>query len=199
MAIDSKIPEVSVLRGEVERTFGRPLQIHSDFEALREEIFERTRQHVSETTLERLWEYSTRGYEGVQRRTLDVLCGYIGVESWQKFTDNLKKTALSESAFFDEDTVNASSLAPGDRIRIGWHPDREIIIRYEGGDRFFTEESRNAKIQPGDTFSCLQFQLHAPLYLENLRDSAGAQRGVRYGVGLRNGITMLQLLPKDQA
>lgn len=194
MAIDSKIPEISVLKTRVEESFGVPLRVHSDFEALRNEIFSKTKEMVSETTLERLWGYSTRGYETVSRRTLKVLCAFIGVADWDAFLRMLKDEGGSESDLFDSESVKVSDIKPGYRLRIGWPPDRLCTIRYLGGNRFVAEETLNAKLQPGDTFSCLQFQLHSPLFLTDLRDASGGLKGANYGVGLRRGLTTLQIL-----
>ena len=191
MAIECKIPEISVLRQNVESYFGRPLRVHSDFVALCDEIFDKTKDHISETTLERLWNYSTRGYETVSLRTLNVLCAFIGERDWENFLVSLKDKSSSESDLFSTEYVETKDLLPGDRLKIGWQPDRLCIVRYLGGNRFVVEESRNGKLCKGDTFSCLQFILHQPLYLDHLTDNEGNLRGVRYGAGLKHGITTL--------
>lgn len=194
MAIESKIPEISVLRDQVEKSFGSSLLVHSNFEVLADDIFRRTKQHISVTTLERLWNYSTRGYDTVSRHTLDVLCAYLGVSDWENFKKSLKEQGERESDLFDEERVLTSDLQPDDRLRIGWQPDRLCVVRYLGDNRFIAEETHNSKLSEGDTFSCLQFQLHSPLYLTDLKDSAGVLKGGSYGVGLRNGLTILQFL-----
>lgn len=194
MAIDSKIPEIALLKEAVGKTFGRQLHVHSDFEALREHIFCATKEHVSESTLERIWGYSTRGYDSVSIRILNVLSVYIGAGSWDGFLQNLKKESSSESDIFDREVISSNELQPGARVRIGWAPDRLCVIRYIGDNKYLTEEAANAKLQPGDTFSCLQFQLHQPGYLTDLTDSEGNLKGRGYGIGLRHGLTTLQLL-----
>ena len=183
------------MRQSVEALFGKPLAVHSDFVALSESIFDKTREHVSETTIERVWNYSTRRYDTVSKRTLDVLARYVGFKDWGEFTGHLKLEGKVESDMFDKEIVDTGSLEPGSRLRIGWPPDRVCVIRYLGDNRFVAEETFNSKLRPGDTFSCLQFRLHAPLYLAELRDAAGEIKGLSYGVGLRNGLTILQLLP----
>lgn len=194
MAIDSKFPQVSLLKEKVEQAFGKRLHVHSDFENLRDSIFAATKEHISETTLERLWGYSTRGYDSVSRRTLDVLSVFTGVADWEAFLKQLKEEAKSESDMFDFEFIDVSTLQPGVRLRIGWLPDRVCIIRYLGDGRFIAEETRNSKLCPGDTFSCLQLQLHRPLYVSDLKDEAGQLKGVSYGIGLQHGLTTLQRL-----
>lgn len=194
MAIDSKSPEIMLLRERIESLFGRKPEIHSDFEELRDTIFSATKEHISETTLERIWGYSTRGYNSVSKRILDILSAYSGAGSWYLFLLKLKETEASESDFFDLDIINSTELQPGARIRIGWPPDRVCVIRYLGENRYVAEETCNSKLLPGDTFSCSQFQLHRPNYLTDLKDIDGKLKGHSYGIGLRHGLTCLQLL-----
>lgn len=194
MGIACNLPEITILRERTEATFGKRVKVHSDFEALRDDVFRKTKSHVSETTLERLWGYSTRGYDSVSRRTLDVLCLYIGHQNWDIFLETLKKEGAQESDMFDREAVATPDLQPGTRLRVGWPPDRVCVIRYLGDNRFIAEETQNAKLQAGDTFSCLQFQLHRPLYGDNLRDSDGNLKGTSYGMGLIHGLTLLQIL-----
>lgn len=194
MAIDSKSPEIVLLRERVERLFGRKLEVHSDFEELRDTIFSATKEHISETTLERIWGYSTRGYNSVSKRILDVLSAYSGAGSWNLFLLRVRETEESESDLFDLDSVNSADLQPETRLRIGWPPDRICIIRYLGDNRFVAEETCNSKLLPGDTFLCSQFQLHRPNYLTDLKDIDGNLKGRSYGIGLRHGLTSLQIL-----
>lgn len=196
MSIESNIPQVATLRQRVEGKFGSAPRVHSDFCILVDDIFDNTREHLSETTLERLWNYSTRRYDTVSRRTLDVLCRYIDLSDWEAFLMALKEETGNESDMFDAREVNTDNLKPGDRLRIGWQPDRVCVVRYLGANRFVAEETLNAKLNSGDTFSCSQFMLHSPLYLENLTDDDGMLRGKRYGVALQHGLTMLQILGK---
>lgn len=194
MGIDSKIPEIATLRQRIRNCLGTNLNVHSDFVGLRDSIFNKTKELISETTLERLWNYSTRGYGSVSQRTLDVLCSYLGFANWDSFVKSLREENGCESDIFDQNFIISSDLRPGDSLRIGWQPDRICTIRYIGENKFVALETKNSKLKPGDTFLCLKFQLHSPLYLENLTSSDGELKGARYGVGLRNGLSMLQIL-----
>lgn len=194
MAIDSKSPELVLLRERIEKLFGRKLEVHSDFEELRDTIFSATKEHISETTLERIWGYSTRGYKSVSRRILNVLSAYSGSGSWNLFLLRLKETQASESDLFDLDSINSSELQPGARLRIGWPPDRVCVIRYLGNNRYVAEDTRNSKLLPGDTFYCSHFQLNRPNYLYDLKEVDGKLKGRSYGIGLLHGLTSLQIL-----
>lgn len=69
MSIKSNIPQIALLRQCVEERFGKPLTVHADFVELVSQIEILLRQHISESTLERVWGYSTRGYDTVSLRT----------------------------------------------------------------------------------------------------------------------------------
>ena len=55
MNINSNIPEIVALRERVEAKLGKRLEVHSDFLDLVVDIETKMRQHISETTLERVW------------------------------------------------------------------------------------------------------------------------------------------------
>ena len=215
MSIESNIPQIATLRERVELCFGKRLQVHADFLALVADIEAAQRQHISESTLERVWGYSTRGYGRVSLRTLDVLAKYAGAESWSDFCAELKHTGIVESEMFDCDSVRSSDLHVGDRLRIGWQPDRLCRVRYLGDNRFIAEECKNSKMRAGATFSCLQFQLGRELVMDDFVNgddtgqpaaspaspaspantaSGTAVLPQRYAVGRRHGLTLLEIL-----
>lgn len=194
MSIKRDLPEVVALRQKIEAKFGRTPAVHEDFVDLREAILQEINERISETTLERVWGYSTRGYDNISLRIMNLLCLYAGFESWDSFCRHLKEAGAVESDVFDMESVTVDELLPGDRLRIGWQPDRVCTIRYLGEGRFVAEEAINSKMHPGDTFSCLQLQLGIPAYLENLTSSTGEIYGKRYGVGLKHGLSILQKL-----
>ena len=195
MSIQANIPEIAALRREVESRFGRPLHTHADFVLLTEAIEEALHEHLSPTTLERVWGYSTRHYDTVSRRTLDVLARYAERESWDSYCDYLKQTAGTESDFFTEGILDVSSLTVGTRLRLGWQPDRMCEVRYLGDYRFIVESVTNGSLRVGDSFSCLQFQLGKLLYMDCfLRADETLDSNQRYAVGRENGLTLLEII-----
>lgn len=191
MAIKSNIPQISALRKRIEERFGKPLLVHADFLSLVAVIEMEQRQHISESTLERVWGYSTRGYDTVSLRTLDVLSQYGAGCSWIKFCESL--SASCESTLFNIERVTSSELTKGDCLCIGWLPDRVCQLRYLGANRFVAEKCENSKMQKGDTFSCLQFILGKEAVLSDFcqADSTQAQT---YVVGQKHGLTMLYII-----
>ena len=198
MSILASIPQIAALRGEIESAEGSALHTHLHFVALTEKIEERLREHISPTTLERVWGYSTRHYDTVSRRTLDVLARYIGTESWDDYVFRLRSMAGRESEEFSGDILNVSSLAVGTRLLIGWQPDRLCEIRYLGDYRFAVERVENSALRVGDSFSCMQLQLGRELYMDCFqRADAPSDERARYAVGQSHGLTTLRMIENE--
>ena len=198
MSIQANIPQIAALRREVEGKFGYPLHTHADFVLLTESIEDALHEHISPTTLERVWGYSTRHYDKVSRRTLDVLARYIGADGWDDYVGRLRSTAGRESEEFTNDILNVSSLAVGTRLLIGWQPDRLCEIRYLGDYRFVVERVENSALRVGDSFSCLQFQLGKELYMDCFQRAGDpSEEKARYAVGQSHGLTTLHNLNLD--
>lgn len=193
MNIKTDIPQIALLRERIEKSIDFPLNTHGDFLRLSAGIEFTLREHMSESTLERLWGYSTRRYDTVSVRTLNVLCRFIGIHSWEQFCESLSSEG-HESELFTGSTINAADLAVGTRIRIGWLPDRMCTVRYLGDNRFVAEETLNSTMQSGDTFSCLQFQKGRELHLDDFRKADPSER-FRYVVGINSGLTTLEVIP----
>ena len=191
MAIKSNIPQIAALRNRVEERFGKPLSVHADFVALVAVIEMEQRQHISETTLERVWGYSTRGYDTVSLRTLDVLSKYGAGSSWVEFCASLE--AECESTMFNVEKVTTADLAVGDRLRIGWLPNRICEVRYLGENRFVAERCENSKMRSGDTFSCLQFVLGKEAVLSDFTQAQSSDCQT-YIIGKMHGLTILSRL-----
>lgn len=198
MNFKTNLPEIATLRSRVKEKIGLPLDTHFHFVQLVAELESQLREHMSETTLERVWGYSTRGYNTVSRRSLDVLSRYVGAQNWDDFCQLLRREAARESDLFITKALSAQSLKIGTRLRIGWQPDRLCVIRYLGDNRFITESSINSSIAPGDKFSCLLFEKGRELYMDLFQradDTSAPNPNARYVVGQQNGLTTLEILP----
>ena len=190
MNFKTNLPEIATLRNRVKEKAQLPLDTHFHFIQLVAELEKELHEHMSETTLERVWGYSTRGYDTVSLRTLDVLSMYGTGCLWAKFCEEL--AAECESELFNVERVVSADLAIGDRVRIGWLPDRVCEVRYLGNNRFVAERCENSKMCEGDTFSCLQFTLGEEATLSNFghHDSPLTQT---YIIGQKHGLTILAL------
>ena len=192
MTIKSDIPQICALRERVEKKIGKTLNTHSDFVELTSLIELELRQHISESTLERVWNYSTRGYATVSLRTLNVLSNFATENNWNFFCDLLNKENNIESQVFNLEVISTEDLCVGDRIRIGWLPNRLCIIRYLGENHFIAEECDNSTMKKGDTFVCHQFILGKELVMSDFRQNPN-DNGKIYIVGKEHGITTLNL------
>ena len=192
MNIKTDIPQITLLKQHVEKSLDFSLTTHGDFVRLSAGIEFTMREHMSESTLERLWGYSTRRYDTVSERTLNVLARFVGLRSWEHFCQSIS-TAPGESELFTGSTINTSDLEVGSRIRIGWPPDRICVIRYLGDNRFVAEQTLNSTMQAGDTFSCLQFQKGRQLQMDNFCKN-GSSEMQRYIVGINTGLTTLEII-----
>lgn len=192
MAVKTDSPQIVSLRNAVEKHFGRPIENRTDFSLLAQDIERVTHEHIAENTLRRLWG-KIEGYDTVFRRTLDVLCRYIGQEHWNTYCLSLKKTSLCESEIISDGTIiKIEDLKAGDRIRIGWLPDRICVVEYVGGRIFKAVDARNSTLQVGDTFECSVMIKNYPLFVDNLVH--GGEHCQRYSMGLNNGLTTLEKL-----
>jgi len=189
MSVSVNIPEVRALLSRVQEAYGLPLATHNAFIALVDDIDASLHEHLSESTLERLWGYSTRGAESVSIRTLDVLSRYVGQQSWPHFCSYLRALGQLESEEFEgTGAISVSDLKAGDRLVISWLPDRTVTIEYGSDRRFTVLESLNSSLKPGDSFECLQLQPGRPLYLDHFRRS-GSSEEKRYVAGEEHGLS----------
>lgn len=195
MGIDSFSPLIGMLRIKIEYFWGKTPKVHSDFLQLAEAIQFALKKHVSETTLERVWGYSKRGYKTVSLHTLDLLCEYAGEGSWENFCLSMAQAGIKDSDLFEENAVYSDELEEGERLLLRWLPNRQCIVKYLGNNRFVAEDCENSTIQPGDTFTCISFRINRPAVMDQFvasKDNSGTPR--QYVAGIRHGISYLKKL-----
>lgn len=192
MAIRTDLIEIVALKNAVEKRFGKSLETRSDFAMLAADIELETHDHLADNTLRRLWGRIS-GYDTVFTRTLDVLSRYVGCEHFKDFCRWIKVSDSRESQIVSCGlTIKADDLVPGERIHIGWLPDRDCIVEYVGGRMFKAIECKNSTLQEGDTFECSIMIKNYPLFVDNLVH--GGEHCPRYSIGIINGITILEKL-----
>lgn len=185
----TQIPEVAFLLKEVERKYGRKVNTTTDFESLSIVIEHEIGEYISSSTLKRLW-----GYVNLKPTprisTLDILCRYIGYLSFADFREALKNSNANSSSFFTTPYISSSELNPGDRLVIGWMPNRLVSLQYEGDDAFTVLNSENAKLQAGDRFRATQFLLGYPLYIDQVQRPDGSTPS--YVAGQNGGLNRVE-------
>jgi len=194
MSVRTDTPHIYALIVRVEEKAGFSCNVPGDFLKLSIRIYDECSEMLSESTLQRVWGYSTRSVSAVSRHTLDVLASYIGEKDWDNFLSYLKINGKKESEFYSEKSIFSSSLKVGSRLRLGWSPDRIAEVCYDGDNRYHIVSAENTALQPGDSFSCIQFQKGRPFYLDRFCNADGSVVDGRYAVGELSGLTVLELL-----
>lgn len=180
-------PEIKELRNQVEEALGRKLKTPKDFSFLGSSIWTVNHEMISPTTLKRLWGYID-GAEQTRGSTLDILSRFIGYRDWDDFLGHVDRSGDSDPILSFH--IGIEELVPGDRVYVSWKPDRRCTFRYLGNATFIVEESKNSKLQKGDTFSTTLFILNEPLYLSNLVQ--GDNPPVPFVIGNRDGLCELE-------
>jgi len=172
------------------KKLGRTLESPSDFEYLSEQIFKETGESVSPTTLKRTFGYIPS--DGALRpATVSILARYAGFAGWQDYQNKQH----IESGFSSERTILTSELQVGQKIIIGWNPDRECLIEYLGEERFVALHTENCKLGIGDQFSATQFILGHPFTAHNVKRLREPQtKQTTYIAGSKTGLTKLEIL-----
>jgi len=187
MATKAGTPQITALLKAVEKEFGRPVRTPSDFVLVADKIESKVREHISDSTIKRLWKPAL-GYDTISDRTLNVLSRYVGFTHYWEFVAYLSEKGLEESEMVGgEECIKASDLSIGDIVSFAWMPDRECRVKYLGERRFEAVECRNSKLQAGDTFYCSTFIRGRGLYVDNL--THGDTVFESYGMGTEHGLT----------
>lgn len=196
MSVNIDTPLIAALKNEVEKVVGT-ISGHDKFVKLTELIEFKCKEHISVTTLERLWGYSTRSANRISERILDIIARFVDAKSWDDFC--CKLNGNRESILFEgDDIINCDNLKIGSRIKFGWLPDRLCEVEYLGDYRFVAIKTENSTIRPGDTFRCLQIQKGRELQMENFTCRNEPERtSARYIVGRTNGLTLLEYIAEE--
>ena len=182
---------------EIENILGH-LSGHDKFVKLSGLIETKSKEHISITTLERIWGYSTRCANNVSERILDILAKVVDANSWSDFCARQKSNVESEM-FGGENTIDCDKIEKGTLIKLGWQPDRMCVVEYLGGYSFVAVEAENATIKPGDTFRCMKIQKGRELYMDNFtRSNEPLTTNVQYVVGKINGLSVVEILTNRQ-
>lgn len=195
MATKTDSPQVTALLKEAEKQFGRPLKGPTDFVLMADRIERKTREHISDSTIKRLWMPSL-AYRTVSDRTLNVIAQYAGFEHFKAFQEDLAERGIIESELVTgENAVKAADLKVGDILSIAWMPNRECRLRYLGDRKFEAVECHNSTLQEGDTFFCSAFIPGRKLFVDHL--THGEEVFESYGMGTQHGLTRVELDSQD--
>lgn len=162
-----EIPQLQHLLDSVAAKFGHAVATSKDFEILSLDIERETGELLSASTLKRLWGYVS--LHPVPRvATLNVLARYLGFRSFQDFCLSLVSGEGEPSSFFGASCISAKDLKEGERIRLGWAPDRLVELLYRGHFEFEVVEAVNTKLCKGDRFELSDIIQGCPLYISRI-------------------------------
>ncbi len=183
--------EIKHLLQQVESTHPYPIKTTADFEKLGVYIEQFVHEHISTSTLKRLWGYVAD--EHLPRRyTLDVLSKYIGYSDFKTFCKSAISEKITDSIFFTTFKISSTELTNGDKIEIGWNPNRYLIVEYLGDDRYKVLINQNSKLEVGDEFASKTFLLKFPLFLPNVY--RGDETLPSFVGGKDGGLTILSII-----
>ena len=188
-AMNKNAPEILALRMDIEKELQRRIKTPYDFEFLTGVVWERLHEHISPTTLKRLWGYID-GADTTRRSTLCLLSRFLGYEDWEAYMAALTNRTDVESEVFAGEGLSIDDLRAGDRIEVTWLPNRRCVFQYEGDAHFLVTEAENAKLQVGDRFETACFILGKPLYIDRL--VRGNEPPTAYVAGAKNGLLKVE-------
>lgn len=159
--------KINYLIHQVEIYHKRPIKTTVHFEALSAVIEHQTGERISASTLKRLWGYVADRH-APREYTLDVLAKYIGHSNFREFCKKISDDNGENSDFFTIFQIATTDLSTNDKVEIGWSPDRYLILKYLGDNRFRVDTSQNSKLAVGDEFIITNFMLTYPLYIPSV-------------------------------
>ena len=179
-------PEIQCLCRDIEQHVGQKLQSPADFQLLIHQIWEKQHAVLSLSTIKRLWGYvASNGTPRIS--TLNTMAQFLGFADWNAYLVVLEQRGGIESALCTGEGIQTADLQAEDRIVVAWQPNRQCTFRYLGENQFVVEDSTNAKLQQGTTFSAARFMIGQPMYLDNILLADGTHTS--YVAGKSHGLT----------
>lgn len=178
------------LKKECELMLGKTMVSPANFDELSLHIKKSTGKNVSVSTLKRIWGYVNYPHKP-SNEILSILSCYVGYRDWHDFSN--ADPSIESSDFIGKDIVKSSDLSTGNRIQLGWKPDRFCILEYLGNAEFKVTEARNSKLKEGDVFSCNVLAKGEPLICHEVRRGAELL-AEGYVAGKTDGIISLQIV-----
>lgn len=178
----------------IEKEVGKKMLTPKDFEWLSEKVEGRTKEHLSESTLMRLWGY--RPSVGARQTTLDILSRYLGYADYVTFCQWCVDNKEQQSDEVVGRHLYTEGLTVGTRLVLTWYPDRRCVVQLLADGVFTIVEAVNTKLSAGDTFRCDLFIEGEPLYMSQLVHEG--RPPMVYVVGKVNGIRFDYLAADDE-
>jgi len=183
------LTEIQSLIDYVEHQANKKYQTPSDFEELALDVFNKTKNHISVSTLKRLWGYVQRR-DKVRKSTLDILANYGGWLDFEAYRQERKRDI--NSGFLDAQVILSANLKPNAVLEIGWEPNRLCRVIYQGDNYYQFSHVENSALKVGDLFRTSVFSLGQPLYIEDVSSESLEEKV--YIAGKNSGLTILRIV-----
>lgn len=185
---DSKLLLYSkFLRDDVSRKYGKRLETSTDFANLSQSVRESKAGYVSQSTLKRFWGYVRDTYSARRTTTLDILAAYIGYDSFSHYCLSIEKGEEDISGYNTSMSLDVQTLSAGTILSIRWHPDRNIVMTYQGDLTFVVDEVKNSRLKKGSRVRVMTIVKGEPLILSVLAADSSVEP-MTYISGKKNGV-----------
>ena len=185
---------IEALKRAIEQRVGKTLSSPGDFDDLLLMIESRHIGKSSRSSVKRLWGYVQNEHE-FRDDTLSVFARFVGYRDWKDFCATRDEREGVESGFLTTRRINVQELECGERIEIGWMPDRRCVVEYLGDETFRVIEAENAKLTIGSTFRTDIFGIGMPMYATCV--DIGDGRLNTYVAGREHGLTLLNRITRQ--
>lgn len=162
-----------------------------DYALLSALIQTETGEHISDNTLRRLM--GVKNDAGVPRvSTLDVVARYLGFDSWELYL-KFGKDQVPDSRFISDRKVVASSqITPGQMVEIYYHPNRNVLLEYQGEEVYIVKSVSGGSLHENDQLKIFNFVEGMTLFVSDvIRD--GKSLG-QYIAGEVSGLLSVNLI-----
>ncbi len=143
---------------KIEETFGERIVASGQCAAVAEDIFQKTKEVVGETSVQRWFGLVSDHDRRQLRSTLDIIARYVGYGSWELLHSDIEHD-VEISQFAALQCVTTDSLTAGTQIRITYQPGRLVLMTYLGGGTFIVNEAERCKLRRGDRLRISQLAI----------------------------------------
>ena len=154
-----------IIKSKIEEQYGSKIRYSRDCDALSANIFDKTKQTVSGSTLKRLFGF-VKGTQEPRTYTLDMIAEYLGYNSYdellKEFNDN------SNSEFNQLQEIIANTIKKGQKIRFNYEPNREVIIECTDKKIFKVIKSVSSKLKLNDSIKFTNIVRSYPLFISEV-------------------------------
>ena len=181
----------ALMRSEIERKVGYPLQSSAALRQLADMILAETHEYVSPTTLKRFWDLY-EGHHAPRPSIWNALAMFVGDANYAAFCRRMNAGDGEISGEVGGRRIVSGELPAGARLEITWAPDRVVTVCHREGDLFEIVSSVNSKLVAGATFRAPYIIEGLPMVLEDYRATPGATP-IIYEAGRSGGVAVSEL------